>query len=442
MQNWLMVSIFGYPVSEEQLVILNLLGLSGNVYLWLLRFLSLGVLTLSLWFWYRLLSSVINKRVANISVIIMFICPMFLILWLVYPLICVKLFIVSLALNLGIGLSKYKFWMYFFILSIAIILFNSKILGNNAAIFYKLSFGDAQTEVTSRISSEDSLKNDLKLPLWWRRAAYNKYFFAYKQVLAETLTFFDFESIFYQEINPLSQKSIVIFLWPEMYLFVFSLYFLVKFKNNILTKLLLVSLLLAWIDYVFSEGAVYRRLILIIFPVGTMVSIGYENLVKLSTKNNLLARFALFFVSVFILFGSINGVYDLSVRREYWMDNRPIAFEFWFREISKLDMDKFDRIQISSLVGNTRQYCLYYLGNRCGEEKFIFDSFDLSKIKKKNVLYAGFAGEFVGSRFKNDVSDQWVSMVKDTGITMFSTKSLRDTIAYKYGNDIGVGVIK
>jgi len=50
-----------------------------------------------------------------------------------------------------------------------------------------------------------------------------------------------------------------------------------------------------------------------------------------------------------------------------------------------------------------------------------------------------FAGEFVGSRFKNDIDSNWD---KNGLVNIVAKKTLRDTIAYKYGNDLGVGYEK
>jgi len=367
---------FYYPVSEEQVKILNLLHLSGDFYLWVLRVISLVVLIGALWFWYRLVIIIVDKYIAVFSIIFIFICPVFLVLAMIYPLMCIKLFLFSAVIYLI--LTK-KYW---WVVAVGLVLFNVYILGNHPAIFNKLSLKDAQTEVTHRISTEDSLKNDLKFPLWWRRISYNKYFFAYKEVMGEALPFFDFESIFFAEINPLAQKSVVIFYWPEMYLLVFSLYFIVRFKNNKVTQLLVTTVLLAWINFVFSEGSVFLRLILVIFPISLLLGIGFSKLPK----------WLAMIVAVFIVFGWGNSIYDLNVRTDYWLDNRSLAFQFWYKEIDNLGVNNFDKIRVSSLVGDAKQYCYFYLGKVCDDKKFEFNSFDLSKEKEKDVLYAGFCG--------------------------------------------------
>jgi len=414
---------FYYPVSGEQVAILNYLHLSGNVSLWMLRITSFLILIVALSLWFKMVKNIVGKQIAIVSIIAIGISPAIWVVGMVYPLVCIKLLLFSIGMYF---VSAKKYW---WLVAIVLVLFNMYILGNHPAIFNKLPLKDAQTEVTHRISTEDSLKNDLKFPLWWRRISYNKYFFAYKEVIGEALPFFDFESIFFAEINPLAQKSVVIFYWPEMYLLVFSLYFVVRFKNNKITQLLLITLLLAWINFVFSEGPVFLRLILVLFPISLLLGIGFAKLPK----------WLAIILGLFIVFGWGNSIYNLNKRTDYWLDNRPLAFQFWYKEIDNLGVNNFDKIRVSSLVGDAKQYCYFYLGKVCDDKKFEFNSFDLSKEKEKNVLYAGFAGEFVGSRFKNDIADNWD---KNGLINIVSKKTLRDTIAYKYGNDVGVGYEK
>jgi len=123
------------------------------------------------------------------------------------------------------------------------------------------------------------------------------------------------------------------------------------------------------------------------------------------------------------------------VRQQYWLDNRPIAYEFWYKQLQTLDIDKFDKVYITSIVGDSKPYCYFYLGKVCDDSKYIFESFDLTKSKYSNSVYAGFAGEFVGSDYKNNINSSWY---KNNSFYLISKLSLRDTIANKFGNDLGV----
>jgi hypothetical protein len=79
----------------------------------------------------------------------------------------------------------------------------------------------------------------------------------------------------------------------------------------------------------------------------------------------------------------------------------------------------------------------------CDQSKFVFKSFDLSTEKPEiNSVYAGFAGEFVGPRYKNDIDPNWEKLTKDRGFEFIGEESLTDTVAYQYGNDIGIAIKK
>ena len=425
--------IFGYPVSEQQLEVLYLFGINGFVSLWILRLLSLILIIFVLKTW----KSVFNKlKFSNIgwySSIVLAISPLIFVLILVYPLVCVKLLIVTVFFQKSLK-NKY----YLVVLGLILILFNINILGNNPAIFNKLDFQDAQNEVTKRISAEDSVLDSIYLPLVIRRASYNKLFISYKQILGEILPFFDFETIFFQEINPLMQKSVAIFYWPEIYLFVLGIFALFKLKNNKLFNLLGGSIFIAVIDYVFSEGSSYLRLVLVVFPLSIIIAFGFNHLVEMTGKYHVISIVALTGISLFILMSMGTSFYDLNVRTDYWLDNRPLAFEFWFKEIGKLNIDQYKSIYVSSLVGDSKKYCYFYLGKVCDDPKFVFNSFDLTQNRNIKSIYAGFGGEFVGSDFKNNISSKW----ENSGLfNMVAKISLRDTIANQYGNDIGVAIV-
>ena len=424
--------IFGYPVSEQQLEVLYLFGINGFVSLWILRLLSLILMIFVLKMWKSIFYKFKFSNIGWYSSIVLAISPLIFVLILVYPLVCVKLLIVAVFFQKSLK-NKY----YLVVLGLILILFNINILGNNPAIFNKLDLQDAQNEVTKRISAEDSVLNSIYLPLAIRRASYNKLFISYKQILGEILPFFDFETIFFQEINPLMQKSVVMFYWPEVYLFVLGIFALFKLKNNKLFNFLGGSIFIAVIDYVFSEGSSYLRLVLVVFPLSIIIAFGLNHLVEMTRKYHVISIVALTGVSLFILMGVGTSFYDLNVRPDYWLDNRPIAFEFWFKEISRLNIDQYNSVYVSSLVGDSKKYCYFYLGVKCNDKRFVFKSFDLSKERVLNAVYAGFAGEFVGAKLKNDIDVDW----ETNSIAKIVNKiSLRDTIANQYGNDIGVGI--
>jgi len=234
---------------------------------------------------------------------------------------------------------------------------NLVFLTQRPSILSKLSLKEAQDGVTIRISSEDTLDPKMVFPLWWRRISYNKYFFVYKNVLSEVLPFFDIETIFFQEVHPMEQKSVVMFYWPEIYLFVIGIYFLMKIKSKKMVNLLVVCLMISLTNYLFSDGEKGLRMVFLILPISLILAESVVNLYMLRVKGYTVAGFFLFLFSILTVYSFGINFYDLTARKEYWFDNRPLAYQFWFENLKGMDLSRFSRIQITSLIGDTEMYC-------------------------------------------------------------------------------------
>ncbi len=449
---WLLASInslitaisINYPPTGEQLAVLNGMKLSGETNLWILRIITFLMLGISWWCWYVLISKV-DKKLAFWTITVLSISPVTLILGLIHPIVTFKILTVSIAVyflfHKNLGLKQQ--WLVFLILAVFSVLFNIFVIKNKPAIFSKLSITEAQVEVTKRFTNEDSLNTKIELPLWWRRLSYNKYFFVYKRTLAETLPFFDFESLFFQEVHPLEQKSVVMFYWIEFYLFLMGIYFFVKNKDVFLRRILIYGILLSWVNFVFSEGPAYLRLIYLTLPISLVISKGWMELAQAAKNKYALASVLSPIVFILIIFAIQVNHIDLRVRTQKWFDNRPLAYQFWFENLKKIDYRKYEKIQITTLIGDAKSYCLYYLGDDCNQEKYVFNSFDLSQEKPTDHgIYAGFSGEFAGPDFKNQISANWKEVSVDKGLEFVGTMNLNDNIADKFGNDIGLAVKK
>jgi len=421
-----------YPPTSEQLRILFLLNRGGQGSLWLLRILSLALLFLTFKVWKK----IIPDKIYFSSCLILSISPSFFNLWYLYPLLLLKVFLVIYGFHF---LQKYRKSFLVFFVILGVIIFNRFVLENKAAIFNKLSLKDAQNEVTARFTAEDSLREKIELPLWWRRISYNKYFFVYKEIVAEILPYFDLESLYFQEVSPTEQKSMVMFYWPEIFTLVAGIYFLTKNKENYKVLELLFSISI--FDYVFSEGPIDKRLLLTMWPLAIIMAIAWVEMIKLSKNNYVLAKWSLGIVGGLLFLAFSFNFYDLKVREEYWFDNRPLAFQFWYENLDKIDLDNYQKIYVSSIIGDSKKYCYFYFGNKCNDGKWIFKSFNLKESNvENNTVYAGFAGEFVGPKFKNDINPNWEKEAELKGLNFVGVKSLLNTIAYQYGNDIGVAV--
>jgi hypothetical protein len=170
---------------------------------------------------------------------------------------------------------------------------------------------------------------------------------------------------------------------------------------------------------------------------------GFEELRVLGRKKYVLARLSYAVVGIVLVYGMMINYYDLTVRKQKWFDNRPLAFQFWYEKLTNMDLNQYGRIQVSALTGDSKAYCYFYLGKICDQDKFVFKSFDLSQEKPVvNSVYAGFAGEFVGPKFKNDIDPNWQKSTAERGFEFLGTETLADTVAYKYGNDIGLAIKK
>ncbi|MFA5894352.1 MAG: hypothetical protein WC851_01075 [Candidatus Shapirobacteria bacterium] len=426
-----MISLFNYPPTEEQIWILMKVGIGGEAGLLALRILTILLTGIVLWLWFSKLKNILSIKSSILAVGLLLISPTMWVLCWSYPLMIVKIAVVLLILSY----LKTKWWVVVLIL-LGIGFYNVKFLKQNPAILSKITMADAKNEVNMRFMSEDSLRIKMELPLWWRRIGYNKIFITYREVLAEALPFLDLETLYFQEVHPMEQKSVVLFYWPEVFILVIGIYFWVTSKiNKNAMNMLVILILIAFTDYLFSNTVVYQRFILMLIPLSLIMATGAE---KILTNNKYIGGL----VTMVVLYAVYVNGYDITHRADFWLDNRPLVYKSWYAGIRTLGVENYPKIYISTLIGNSDNYCWFYLGEQCKSERFVFNSFDLSKGNIDNGLYAGFTGEFVGPRFKNDFNTDWETQLPSLGLTLISKENIRDTVAYKYGNDIGLVVKK
>lgn len=424
-----------YPPTEDQLLIIRYFF--NNI--WILRIFSLIILLVDLFFWYKTIVKLTGKAISLISCLIIFLTPTFYILWLTCPFDCLKIFLLTFLVYF-LSKNKKHFGKLVLILgSIYLILFSFLTTKERSSLIYKLGLKDARTEVQNRFTAEDSLTNPVEVPLKIKKIVYNKYYFEYKELINEIIPFFDIESLFFQEIHPLEQKSIVIFVWPEIFLLISGIYFLIKLKNKKIKLLVLVTLLLSFVNFLFNPFSVFRKFEIILFPLSLIMALA---VLKVYKTKIIFGKVVGLIIIFFCLYGIMTNHFDLNKRPDYWLDNRPYFYEFVFNSIKNRDFNNFQKIFVTSLVGNSENYCKYYLES-CDKNKFIFNSFDLKENRpEKNVIYAGFVGEFVGSDFYNNINSEWLTLVNSKGFAKIEIKNLRDTIAYKFGNTVVIGEVK
>ncbi len=406
--SWFEAVKLNYPPTEEQLKILRIFEFINDkqMSLWGLRLVCWLSLMLALVYFFRKLE-----------------------IWMCYPAYCLILILFLLA---SYGLTKKWFGIVLF-LAIAVIgqyIFYKE----TPAIFHKFFNGlaEAKQEVTIRISNEDMLGERVFFPLLFRRVGYNKFFITYKYVWVEILKFLDVETIFFQEIHPMGQKSMILFFWPSLLLLGWGLIYAKKdTRVNVDGKLFIVS----WLYYVFSIGQPFLRFMLVLVPISIVIASGIDSLIKLNKKHMRLAGIFLGICITGIGYGVFKNYDDLIIRRDFWFDNRPVAYQFLYENIKKVDKSRYDTAYVTTLIGDAKGYCWFYLGNEC--DKFKFDNFNLMETRgKTRALYAGIGGEFVGPDPKNIVAFDF----DKSGIKILETQKTWDTIAYRYGDYLVIGI--
>lgn len=378
---WIYVwALVDYPPSLAQI------GLGVN--LWVLR-LSAGVI---------LIGSVILslEKLGKISSLLILISPLTWGLIMMRP---VEAILMALFLVL---IVKQKGWL---ILGLLMILTLSNWGKTN--IYSSLNMKSASEIAIRRITDEDSLSQKVELPLILRRLANNKLTMMGVSAWKEVVLQLDLESIFFQEMNPLLRKTLPIFFWPAIILLPFGLYKL--------GKRTLLILFFGWVYFLITPGDYFIRYSWLL--VGLAIMLGLNKKIK-------------WLVVVLIAYGFVSYVYDFGKRPDFWLDNRPLVYKnIYSRMGSRID----SKVYITDLIGDSKKYCRYYLGNRCNN--FIF-GIDNKRELKKSDWQIGFMGEFVGPEFNNAFNDESKVKLEKIGWKIINIFRVRDSVAYRYGDEI------
>jgi hypothetical protein len=425
-----------FPPTMEQLTIINKLGRSINSVALLvgLRLLTLVILLGSIRTLSGRVEEIYHGGVGVLSALLVIISPLFFCWWYLYPISAIKF---VLAFYPFVLFKKHK--KLGFLISLVVILCLSLLESNDkAAIFHKFSVSDAAKLTTERFSREDSLADKLTFPLELRRVGYNKVFMIYRQVLGEFIPFFDLETLFFQEVSPTEQKSVVIFYWPEVFLFVWGIYAMTRKKCIGNSDYVLALLLLSFVNYLCTSKQIYLRMGLLIFPIAVIMALGIKKLLVLVKRSVFLARVCFFVIIILVGNGILSNVNDVAIRPDFWFDNRPLVYDFMFKNIQTLNSKK---IMVTSKLEGASEYCRYYFGD-C-TKSFDLSGFDLkNKMADNGTVYAGFVGEFVGSDYGNNMEGNWRNIIISKGLTIVAEKEIRDSVAYGYGNHIVVTIKK
>lgn len=428
-------SFIDYPPNEEQLGLILTFPLTNHFLgFWIVKILSLFLLAGSLIVFRSITSKIVGEKVSTVAALLVASSPTTYAIWNLHPIDSVKAFVVMVACLLLLKLKSVKTTILggmIIILVLGVLARNSPL--SNIPILTALRTTEAENELRGRLNSEMALVNQVPIPLSIKRVAYNKPYFQYKNVTNLIISFGNVESLFFQEVNSLGQKSFVIFFWPDFIFFVLGLFWFVRWDKSRPNRLLVLLTLVAFVDFILLNKPLYQQFFLTLFPLSILVSFG---MVRLASIKPLSAVVALSFGFSFLV-----GYMDIVKRPAYWLDNRPLVYRFIFQEIRKYQNQNF-HFDITTMIGQPEQYCKYYLGS-CPPADYAFDSFSLKdRTPVVGTIYAGFIGEFIGPDLLNTVPTGWPNKFPKKGLAVLSTYTTRDTIAYHFGDTAVVAMTK
>lgn len=417
-----------YPPTLEQLHF----GVGNPATLWAVRLLSLGLLLAASFFFSRLASTKIRRYFW----ILVLLSPAFSLLWMSYPLDTLKIFIIAGAFYL---LSRYrKTWIAVAGVCLILLSLNLIVFKQSPKIIETLSLRVPAEEVALRFYAEDNLNPHIEIPTLLRRVAYNKYFVALKDSVNESLTFFDFETLFFQEVHPLGQKAFVIFFWPEIFIFSLSIWLFLT-KRRAAEKGILPLLFLSFVYFITTNTSAERRLFLTLYPLAILMAGCLDTFFKSGSKKISEAwpakpiKIGVTLLLFLTFYGWMTNYYDRYVRPAYWLDNRPIAYDF-FLSYLKNHNEKYSRILVPDTLYAAKDYCLYYLKD-C--TLFKNENFDLSRQSANgDTLYIGFAGNFLGPNPENSFPSDLTGDLNRKGLEILQQTHILNNIANTYGQEL------
>lgn len=460
-------------------------SLAGTKSIWNLRAVNIALLTATFIFFYRFLTEIGFSTISStLTLSTIIISPYTLSLWMFRPRLCLTIFLVTgwlylwsvrktnntsivllvatilflfysslpgliIGLVIFTPLVLFKLFrlsktnlpaLWTFLLATLLILISitrATIVKQNLdkiPLYNLITPSRLEKEIPERFGNEDILLERVVFPLWFRRMGYNKIYWAYKNATQEVLGFFDLETLFFQEVHPLHQKSEVIFYWPEIFFFISGILWLVKkkFEKEQKTVLLLTGLSLIFYLLIFDDSPAAKHTFTL-FALAILIGIGVSQVSK---------KLVLIVLPLIILWAIWINSYDILKRPLFWYDNRPFVYSQAVSSLKSLLQGQRlqpDEVYISTLVGNPKLYYLYYFSidpqMLIQNPSLHFTSFNLKKeAVKKNTLYAGFLGEFIGPEPFNNFSEKDLDKLGQMGLQIQNVWKTHDSIAYRYSD--------
>ena len=384
---YLIVSIaIKYPVSAWQV--------NWGIGVWPQRALALLFL---LWGLRKL-----QKNISQIAYYLIIISPSIWGLWLSRP---KETLVLAIMWRIMTSRNRYKIFLI-----IGLVLFSIKV--SDAPLIGAMKINKAQAEVVGRFTAESRLSDRVIVPLWFERLGNNKLAVLGKNIWKETTAVVDLESIFFQEFHPLSRKSLPIFFWPTICLLPLGLTAVFKSKNKKIIPWLMVGVVYFWL----KNDDYFVRYSWLLVGLAIILGQGWEKIKKLNLK--------IAWILVFLIAYGLQAFwFDVSKMVDFWLDNRPIAYRWIFSHIKNTD-----NTAITTLIGDSRAFCRYYLKESCRQL-----SFGISQ-ENNRPYQIGFLGEFIGADFNNIFPENFKENLAAKGLELSDSLKLRDSIAYKYSD--------
>lgn len=412
---WLYSS--GYPPVFEQIKLF-----SSPVTILLSRIASIIFLFISL-------RKFINKygiEEKKLFISFLLLSPVYFVILTMYPLEALKFCSVIFLVSYFAHLSILKKIGGLFLVSVWILFITVFLQHQSPNILGLLSPKSSQETVNERFSKETVLSPNNYLPHSLKRIGYNKYFFLLKPVAEEMVSVGDLESIFFQEVHPLGQKSVPIFFWPQAIIFILALYFGFSRKNPKM-PVFYYLLSVGTIYYLFSAGMIGLRLAFVGFSIFYLFSITAKDFADKPFN-------IIFFICVLLsLWGALAHISDRRVRPDNWFDNRPLIYKYGFTD--KLLAGNNLPVYFSDHFGVGQIYCRYY---RQDCTRFHYSDSTKDLFGTTSGIFIGFTGDYLGPNYDNFEKGIFniPAFLKEKGISTFHIINIRDNILNQFGHDL------
>ena len=409
-----------FPPTIEQLN----LGVTSSVVLWIVRVLSL-VMVVGAAF---IFSSNLNTKIKKYYWIFILACPTISYVWMAYPFDALKLFVISIVFYFVTKKDANIFIVLGFGL-VLISLLNIYVFKQKPEILKVLSFAQPQQEVNFRYQIEDNLNPDIHIPRLLKRVVYNKVFFATRDFSNLALTFIDFESLFFQEVHPMGAKSFVIFFWPLIFILFASIWLGATNKIS-LTKGEVILLYFSFFYFMTTDVSVERRFILLLFPLSIIFA---KSIYYYLSTNSKVAKLVIGLLIILTTYGWFTNYFDRYMRPMYWLDNRPVVYDFILSNL-KNTTTNYDQIIVPNTLFALNDYCEFYL-TTCPEFKYQDFNLQIEPISG-NTLYIGFVGNFVGPNKDNAFSTNYEKEIIGRNLDILYKTDVRNNIANTFGQTL------